>query len=125
MSLGKMRPAAMFLRSANRVRQLNCQRIHLGNPLLFGPNVRALMPTSPRMVKALTRSYASLSSSTVDASHRATDQYGQEKLESNPSTATSESSVRPVIESSVRPDEEEDVDMMAGIKSDWVSTLSL
>ena len=77
------------------------------------------------MVRALTRPYASASSSTIDASHRAAEKrYGQEKLESRPSTTTSESSVRPVIESSVRPEEDEDVDMMAGIKSDWVRTLN-
>lgn len=55
----------------------------------------------------------------IDRKHE--EQVEQEKLHAHPDQVSSTSSVHQVFHEQGAPDPEKDVDMLAGIKSDWVS----
>ena len=84
------------------------------------PSKLALLPFRPCSL-ALQR-YAS----TIDPlSQRSEDKTGNTELEHHPEAVSTESSVRHVFREEGVDEQEKDVDMLAGIKSDLVRTISL
>ena len=66
--------------------------------------------------------YASTTAPGDNIDFKREEKFGEKVMKAHPEIVSSESSVHPITHEVATPDQEEDVDMMAGIRQDIVST---
>ncbi len=120
-----LRPTAS-MRSMGRASFVRNQSTFISAVNSRGPTSRALMLAPPRAIRAYRQPYATMSRTDIDHAHKAAElEHGKDKLESNPAAVSSDSSlVSPMYKGEGSSRDDDDVDMLAGIKSDLVWRVS-